>query len=293
MRSHFSPPVFARECCLIIDLHMHSTASDGVMTPERLVNFVNKERRVNVMALTDHDTVGGVCAAERAAAGLGVRFIPGIEISSMWGSTCIHIVGLGVDVHNAELLETTAAQCAKRDSRAVEMGRRLEELGFPGMFEAACAKSHTAMNISRLHFALSLVEIGAVKNVQAAFDKYLGKDRPAYVAAAWGSVADAVELIHRAGGAAVLAHPGRYHFKNDWELDSLVEGFATAGGEGIEVVSGSQNPSFTPRCLAWAAEYNFYCSTGSDFHSRDGMRPEPGAQGQLPKGVHSILDIVG
>lgn len=272
---------------------MHSTASDGAMTPERLVDFAVRERGVDVMALTDHDTVSGVETAARAAEGLGIRFIPGIEMSSMWGSTCIHIVGLGVDSRNAELLETTAMQGAKRDSRALEIGRRLEELGFPGMFEAARAKSHTAMNISRLHFAQSLMEIGAVKNIQAAFDKYLGKDCPAYVAAGWGSVADAVGLIHRAGGAAVLAHPGRYRFKNDWELDSLVEGFAAAGGEGIEVVSGSQSPGFTPRCLAWAAEYNFCCSTGSDFHSRDGVRPEPGAQGQLPAGARSILELVG
>lgn len=278
---------------MIIDLHMHSTASDGVYKPEALVDFVVRQMGVDVMALTDHDTVAGVAAAAKAAAGLGVRFIPGIEISSLWGSTCIHIVGLGVDIENAELLETTTSQCAKRDRRAIEIGRRLETLGYPGMFEAALKKTHTEMNISRLHFAKSLVEIGAVKNVQEAFDKYLSSGRPAYVAASWSSVAQTVELIHRVGGVAVLAHPGRYKFRNDWELDSLVEGFVEAGGEGIEVISGSQSPKFTPKCLAWAHRYHLLASTGSDFHSCDGIRPLPGTQGQLtPEMPPSILTLL-
>lgn len=263
------------------------------MKPESLVDFVIRDRGVDVMALTDHDTVAGVEAAQKAAAGLGARFIPGIEISSLWGSTCIHIVGLGVDIHNAELLETTTSLCAKRDRRAIEIGRRLEALGFPGMFEAALKKTHTQMNISRLHFAKSLVDIGAVKDVNEAFDKYLGANRPAYVAASWNSVAEAVALIHRAGGVAVLAHPGRYKFKNDWELDSLVEGFVESGGEGIEVISGSQSPKFTPRCLAWARQYRLLASTGSDFHSCDGIRPLPGTQGQLtPEMPPSILTLL-
>ncbi len=279
---------------MIIDLHMHSTASDGVFTPEALVDLAVGKMGVDVLSLTDHDTVAGVEAAAKAAQGLGVRFIPGIEISAQWGSTCIHIVGLGVDIHNAELLETTTALCDKRDRRAVEIGRRLEALGWPGMFEAALKKTYTQMNISRLHFAKSLLEVGAVKNMQEAFDKYLAAGRPAYVAAPWGSVADTVELIHRAGGVAVLAHPGRYRFKNDWELDSLVEGFVEAGGEGIEVISGSQSPSFTPKCISWAHRYRLLCSCGSDFHSCDGIRPMPGTQGQLTKDMPpSILSVLG
>lgn len=275
-----------------MDLHMHSSASDGTLSPEHLVDYVVHECGVTVMALTDHDTVAGVQTAQLAAESLGVHFIPGIEVSSLWGQMCIHIVGLGVDIHNAELLETTAVQCTKRDRRAIAIGQKLEELGFAGMFEAARAKSYTAMNISRLHFALSLVEAGAVDNLQQAFDKYLSLGKPAYVPAGWGSVAETVALIHRAGGIAVLAHPGRYKFKNDWELDSLVEGFVQAGGEGIEVISGSQSSRFTPRCLQWARRYHLCASTGSDFHSQDGVRPVPGAQGQLPEGITTVLSLL-
>ena len=99
-------------------------------------------------------------------------------------------------------------------------------------------------------------------------------------------------MIHSSGGVAVLAHPGRTRLKNDWEFDSLVEGFVEAGGEAIEIISGSQSRCFTPRCLQWAQRYNLYGSVGSDFHSVAGMRPMPGTQGQLPEGVKSVLQLL-
>ena len=148
-------------------------------------------------------------------------------------------------------------------------------------------------NLSRLHFAKALMKRGIVKNQQEAFDKYLGEGKLAYVAAPWGSVADAVELIHKARGIAVLAHPGRYSFSADWQLDALVEGFVECGGDGIEVVSGSQSPSFTEKALQFARFYGLAISTGSDFHSEAGTRPVPGAQGELPSGLPTVMKMLG
>ena len=217
-----------------IDLHMHSTASDGAKTPAELVRYCFETCGVGTMALTDHDTVAGVAEARRTAQLCGMRFVNGIEVSTIWSQRSVHIVGLGVDDNNAELLETTADLCDKRDRRAVEMGRKLEALGYPGMFEKALGKTRVKANVSRLHFAQALLEAGAVKNIQEAFDRYLTEGKPAYVAAAWPSVAEAVALIHRAGGVAVLAHPGRYRFKNGWQLDAWLKALSTPGARRLK-----------------------------------------------------------
>ena len=229
---------------MTIDLHMHSTASDGTLSPTELMRFA-AECGCNTVALTDHDTAAGVSEARSEAHRLGIRFIAGIEVSSLWGGRSIHVVGLGIDDTNPVLT------------------RKVRE------FE-----------VSRTRRAAQIAE---------AFDRYLGDGKPAYIMAPWPTVAEAVDLIHTAGGIAVMAHPGRYHFKNDWTVDELMKDFAAAGGEAVEVISGSQQPDFTPRCLAWAREYKLLVSTGSDFHSKTGTRPMPGTQGQLPAGYTSVL----
>lgn len=276
-----------------LDLHMHSTASDGSLTPEALVRMCAHRCGVRMMALTDHDTVAGIEQAQRASQLEGIVFVPGIELSTLYAERNIHIVGLGINHHDEELLAVTTHLCAERDRRAVRMAERFAELGFEGMFEQALSFSPRETNISRLHFAKALIERGIVKNQQEAFDRYLGEGKPAYVAAPWGSVADAVALIHRARGLAVLAHPGRYQFKADWQLDALVEGFAECGGDGIEVVSGSQSPAFTQKAVQYARFYGLAVSSGSDFHSEAGSRPLPGMQGDLPSGLHSVVKMLG
>ncbi len=275
-----------------LDLHMHSTASDGSLAPDALVRFA-RECGVRTMALTDHDTVAGVDLAQRTAQLEGLTFVPGIEISTIYAGKNIHVVGLGINPHDEELLAVTTTMCSERDRRAVLMAERFAELGIEGMFEEAMTFSARESNLSRLHFAKALMKRGIVKNQQEAFDKYLGEGKLAYVAAPWGSVADAVELIHKARGIAVSAHPGRYNFSADWQLDALVEGFAECGGDGIEVVSGSQSPSFTEKALQFARFYELAISTGSDFHSEAGTRPVPGAQGELPSGLPTVMKMLG
>lgn len=276
-----------------LDLHMHSTASDGNLTPEALVRFCARECGVRTMALTDHDTVAGIEAARRTAEKEGVTFVPGIEVSTLYAGKNIHIVGLGINYHDEELLTVTTHMCSERDRRAVLIAERFAELGIEGMFEEAMSFSARESNLSRLHFAKALLKRGVVKNQQEAFDRFLGEGKAAYIAAPWGSVADAVELIHKARGIAVLAHPGRYQFNAQWQLDALVEGFAECGGDGIEVVSGSQSPTFTEKALQFARNYGLAVSAGSDFHNVAGMRPLPGAQGELPQGLPTVMKMLG
>lgn len=273
---------------MTIDLHMHSTASDGTLSPTELMRFA-AECGCNTVALTDHDTAAGVSEARSEAHRLGIRFIAGIEVSSLWGGRSIHVVGLGIDDTNPVLTRKVREFEVSRTRRAAQIAEKLAALGILGMLEKATAFAENKLNVSRVHFALALLEAGAVKNQQEAFDRYLGDGKPAYIMAPWPTVAEAVDLIHTAGGIAVMAHPGRYHFKNDWTVDELMKDFAAAGGEAVEVISGSQQPDFTPRCLAWAREYKLLVSTGSDFHSKTGTRPMPGTQGQLPAGYTSVL----
>lgn len=273
---------------MTIDLHMHSTASDGTLSPTELMRFA-AECGCNTVALTDHDTAAGVSEARSEAHRLGIRFIAGIEVSSLWGGRSIHVVGLGIDDTNPVLTRKVREFEVSRTRRAAQIAEKLAALGIAGMLEKATAFAENKLNVSRVHFALALLEAGAVKNQQEAFDRYLGDGKPAYIMAPWPTVAEAVDLIHTAGGIAVMAHPGRYHFKNDWTVDELMKDFAAAGGEAVEVISGSQQPDFTPRCLAWAREYKLLVSTGSDFHSKIGTRPMPGTQGQLPAGYTSVL----
>ena len=273
---------------MTIDLHMHSTASDGTLSPTELMRFA-AECGCNTVALTDHDTAAGVSEARSEAHRLGIRFIAGIEVSSLWGGRSIHVVGLGIDDTNPVLTRKVREFEVSRTRRAAQIAEKLAALGIAGMLEKATAFAENKLNVSRVHFALALLEAGAVKNQQEAFDRYLGDGKPAYIMAPWPTVAEAVDLIHTAGGIAVMAHPGRYHFKNDWTVDELMKDFAAAGGEAVEVISGSQQPDFTPRCLAWAREYKLLVSTGSDFHSKTGTRPMPGTQGQLPEGYTSVF----
>ena len=210
---------------MTIDLHMHSTASDGALSPTELIRFA-AECGCNTVALTDHDTAAGVSEARSEAHRLGIRFIAGIEVSSLWGGRSIHVVGLGIDDTNPVLTRKVREFEVSRTRRAAQIAEKLAALGIAGMLEKATAFAENKLNVSRVHFALALLEAGAVKNQQEAFDRYLGDGKPAYIMAPWPTVAEAVDLIHTAGGIAVMAHPGRYHFKNDWTVDELMKDFA-------------------------------------------------------------------
>jgi len=249
----------------VFDLHCHSNASDGVLTPEELVERAVLQK-VDVLSLTDHDTVAGVAAASACAQSHPLRLVPGVEISITWNGATVHIVGLRLDPANDGLLAGLARNRAGREDRARRMGEELARIGIPGAFAEAGNRAGNREVISRTHFARFLVESGRVKDMKTVFRKYLVKGKPGYVAHQWASLAEAVEWIRAAGGQAVLAHPGRYQMGRE-RLRLLIDDFKSQGGEGIEVVSGSHTPDQIPVFADIAVEFGLLASAGSDFHA--------------------------
>lgn len=270
---------------------MHTTASDGTLTPSAVMELCY-ECGVHIAAITDHDTTAGLDEANEAAKKKGIYFVPGVEMSCLWGGKTIHVVGLGLSENRDELEELMAATRRKRDHRALEVAQKFASLGIHDMFEKALAFSQGRKTLARPHFARALLAAGIVKNMQEAFDKYLGDGKICYVPTPWPALHQVVAAISLAHGLPVLAHPGRYKFSNPWQLDALVQEFAQCGGKGIEVVSGSQRAAYTAKCLAWSEQFHLYASTGSDFHSMGGDRPLPGEQGLLPEQAESIVGLL-
>jgi hypothetical protein len=268
------------------DLHNHSTASDGTLSPTQLMEF-GAHLGVHAMALTDHDTVDGLEEAGEAAKRFGIEFVAGVEISVTWGSTTIHVVGLGVDPGCDVLVAGLQSVRDGRLGRAKQMAGMLERIGIPGTFEAAMAMAGSEMRLSRTHFARHLVEVGAVKDTQHAFDKYLGSGKPAYVHHQWATLEEAMAWILSSGGTAVLAHPGRYGLK-PLARATLLEEFKRLGGEAIEVVTGSHRPEEYATWRRVAEEYGFLASRGSDFHGPGESPVEPGRLPPLPASLEPV-----
>ena len=268
------------------DLHNHSTASDGLLTPTQLIEL-GARHGAHAMALTDHDTLDGLEEAAAAARRVGMRFVEGVEISVTWGETTVHVVGLGVDPGSAVLAEGLRSISDGRLGRARRMAEALDRLGLPGTLEAALALAGDEKRLSRTHFARHLAETGAVKDTQRAFDKYLGKGKPAFVQHRWARLEDAVGWIVGSGGIAVLAHPGRYGLKPLGRA-TLLEEFKRLGGEAIEVVTGSHRPEEYATWRRVAEEYGFLASRGSDFHGPGESPVEPGRLPPLPASLEPV-----
>lgn len=248
---------------LVYDLHAHSTASDGLLSPQGLVSRA-KQFGVDVLALTDHDTVAGLSEAQAAARELGITLLNGVEISATWNRRTVHIVGLGIDPTNAALLAGLTLLQGQRRERAVEMGRRLEREGFPNALEGA-QRFGDGHNVTRTHFARYLVECGAASTVADVFRSYLRAGKPGYVKTEWAPLADTVAWIHDAGGRAVVAHPGRYNFSGAM-LRALLSDFVACGGDGLEVVNCGCSPNMLRTNAAYARQFRLRASVGSDFH---------------------------
>ncbi len=269
-----------------IDLHNHSTCSDGLLSPTRLIELAAR-LGVDEIALTDHDTTEGLEEAGEAARRHGLRFVPGVEISVTWGETTVHVVGLGIDPQAPPLVEGLASVRGGRLGRGRRIAEALEGLGHAGTLEGALALAEKDAMLSRSHFARHLAELGVVKDTQAAFDKYLGKGKPAYVMHRWAALEDAVGWILAAGGVAVLAHPGRYGLK-PMARGELLEQFRRLGGEAIEVVTGSHRPEEYATWRRVAEEYGFLASRGADFHGPGESPVEPGRLPPLPATLEPV-----
>lgn len=262
-----------------IDLHSHSTASDGVLTPSELLARA-AEKEVDVLALTDHDTVAGLPEAAVAASKHGVRLINGVEISCTWEALEIHVVGLNIDPTHASLEQLLSEQQAKREARARLMAERLEKAHFVGAYEGVKAIAGEAP-ITRSHMAKWLMSQGAADSMGKIFKKYLSRGNTGYVPPTWCSVVEAIQTIHAAGGVAVLAHPTRYDLSNKW-IRKMLAAFAAAGGDAMEVSMAQQSPQERATLGQWSKDNQLAASVGSDFHYPSQWR-ELGRQLWLPK----------
>lgn len=265
----------------IYDLHCHSTASDGVLSPRELVQRA-KANGVDVLALTDHDELSGQAEAAEAANEVGLRLINGVEISVTWGNVTLHVVGLNVDPVDPVLLHGLARNRGGRLERARRIGDELAKIGIAGAFEGACALADNKELISRTHFARFMIESGVAKNMKSVFKHFLVKGKPGYVSHEWASLENALTWTHAAGGVAVLAHPGRYQIGGE-KMRLLLSEFKYLGGSGIEVVTGSHTAEHVPQYAALAVEFDLMASIGSDFHAPGEGGRELGRLTALPE----------
>lgn len=267
------------------DFHSHSTVSDGTLSPTELVLRAH-EKEVEVLALTDHDATEGLHEAATAADKVGMRFIPGIELSVTWSHQTIHIVGLGINPDDAILNKGLMALREFRGVRGEEIARKLEKKGLINPLEGA-KKFAGGEILSRTHFARYLVEQGKAKDIRQVFKRYLVHGKPGYVAGKWASLEDALAWIHGAGGVAVIAHPARYKISAT-RLRQLISEFKDLGGIGFEAISGSHSPDEEIRMAQLANQFDLYISKGSDFHSPENIYRELGAMQDIPVGSKPI-----
>lgn len=262
------------------DLHCHSVVSDGTLTPEQLAERAH-ENGVHLWALTDHDELGGQERARIAASSLGMDYLSGVEISVTWMGQTIHIVGLGIDASHAGILEGLRRTREGRSKRAKQMAEQLLKVGIPGAYEGALHFAGNHDLISRTHFARFLVDQGICPDTEHVFKNYLVEDKPGYVPHLWASLDDAVAWIKTAGGAAVIAHPGRYKL-SAMQMDELYKHFKEIGGMAIEVITGSHSPSEYQTYGKIAEHYGFLASRGSDFHDPEESYIDLGTLPHLP-----------
>lgn len=269
----------------IPDLHTHSSASDGTLSPTQLVERA-AAAGVRVMALTDHDTTCGVAEAAEAALRRDVVLIPGAEISVTWGGRTIHVLGLGLDIDYPALCHGLERLVAYRQWRAEEIGRRLAKAGIDGAYQGAKALSNGRL-ISRTHFARFLVQRRRADNERDVFKRYLVSGKPGHVAGEWAMLEDAVGWIRSSGGQAVIAHPARYGLTRT-KMRRLIGQFQELGGEGIEVVSGSHSRDEAFVFARHARDNRLLASAGSDYHGPEKPWIQLGALPALPDGCTPI-----
>jgi len=250
---------------LKIDLHSHTRFSDGHLTAEELILRAHT-MQVDVLAITDHDTVAGLDEAHTAQAKQKrpLKIIDGVEISTNWHGFDIHVVGLNVDRTNPAFLAQLAGQAETRQARAEKIAEKLAKCGFDGVLPRAMALAGEGQ-VTRAHFARVLINNYGVASMDAAFKKYLGKGKRAAVKADWPSIETAIEWIQGAGGQAVLAHPVHYDMTAKW-LRRLVALFAELGGDAIETAFPGISKDKQALVNELAATHNLLASAGSDFH---------------------------
>ncbi len=256
-----------------VDLHAHSNASDGQLSPSQLVELAASEN-IGMLSITDHDTLAAYRAISTPPS---LELIPGIEFSARWRQRSVHVVGLNVGLDCPVMAEAIERQQSVRRRRAKRIAERLNAAGVVVDFDNVSARAGGS-SVGRPHFAAELVATGVAKDARSAFRKYLGAGKPGDVRSDWPDIAEVISWIGTAGGSAVLAHPAKYRLT--WtRLGELLDSFCEAGGDALEVVCGQQTDPLTKRLVSLARDRQLAASLGSDFHSpapwcRPGVRSE-------------------
>jgi len=248
-----------------VDLHLHSRYSDGTYAPEEVAAQARRYE-LAAIALTDHDSVEGCADAERACRALGVEFVVGIELTAEQEGNELHILGYGFDPQNARLLMEIARFQEVRQNRIREMVERLNRIKVPLAVDAVFALANCRAP-GRPHVARALVAAGLCRNLDEAFERFLKKHRPAWVPKFKMSGEKALELIHQAGGVAVLAHPGLNH------TDEVIPGMVAAGLDGIECFHTKHSTTTAEYYLQLADRFNLLVTGGSDCHGMSKGKP--------------------
>ncbi|MGO3277690.1 PHP domain-containing protein [Halomonas sp.] len=269
-----------------VDLHMHSTASDGALTPTELVTLC-AERGLTHMSLTDHDTMDGIDEAARAAEQAGLCLIAGCELSTRWQGINIHVVALMPGGLQGAMVEGLIQQRDARIQRAEVIAERLEKVGLSNALEKARVQAGSDRPLGRPDFARALVAEGLVPDWSSAFKRYLGSGKKGDVKAHWPEISQVVAWVVASGGVAVIAHPLRYGLTRR-KRGLLMDTFQAAGGQAVELVSGQQNSDSTRDLARQLAERELYASLGSDFHF-PGSHAAPGSMSLVPRTAASPI----
>ena len=268
----------------MIDLHLHTTASDGLLAPAALVARA-KAAGLTVISLTDHDTVAGLAEAQHAAASLGIRVVPGIEMTAVDRERDVHILGYFFDADCDQLARFLREQRTDRRRRVREMGARLDALGYPIDVDALLlAAGDNGRSVGRPAIADALVAAGHVADRDDAFERLLARGRPAFVPRHGVGGAEVIRLIRMAGGVASLAHPGVL------DDDALIPGLVDAGLDALEVWHSDHLPEHQERYTAVAARFGLARSGGSDFHGDGVHRAARLGAVSLPPDAFAVLE---
>lgn len=267
------------------DLHSHSHYSDGSLAPQDVVARA-QQCGVDVLALTDHDSVAGIEAALEAARSLNIALVPGVEVSVSWGKHLVHIIGLCVDWQHAAFLAGMQRQQQLREDRAIQMANKLEKHGVPNALEGALGFAPNGL-VTRRHFAQHLVSLGIAPTLPKVFERFLRPGKPGYVSTTWAPLDEAVGWINAAGGVAVVAHPHRYDMSATTRR-RLAQEFLDCGGVGLEVACGGCGEDVLQSSAALAQRFGLLASSGSDFHDPASNWTDLGRFHALPPNVEPI-----
>lgn len=274
-----------------IDLHCHSTASDGKLSPEELFHLA-EQAELDYFAITDHDTTSGYrqLYKQDAVSSSTVALISGIEVSTQWSGVGIHIVGLDFDAHHPAIEQLILTQRAIRESRANIIDARLAANNMQNTLAGALTYCPDIGQVGRPHFAQHMVDMGYVKNIKQAFDRWLGNGKLGDVKSQWPEISEAVDAIISAGGIAVIAHPLRYKMTFT-KLRRLSEHFKEVGGQAIEVIGYQASPDKQAQLNKMVADLSLFASAGSDFHDPEWRWSQIGKIAQLPASLPPVWQL--